>query len=636
MGWLSHLANLFNGKIREHVDGRKWEYNSSKGAWRIKQTNTSVESMRGDQGLTGSTGSTGSQGPIGSVGPSGPSGSQGVQGITGPQGPTGATGPAISTANPTFTGNVGIDNVIIFEKSVYAGPDNENFYRFKLKDHGGIHNDVGIGQDNSYSMGFNIVPGGYFRFNAGTAGEVMRIGSNGNVGIGTNAPNYPLEIKHGTPAINLVDSSSSGQFRIFLDGTASHIQNHSSGGSINIATRAASSGGPTNRLTIMANGNVGIGYSNSYDNSEVKLHVQGGISGGNSITGNGGGPGRHVFGWYSAGASDGNSTAYHHIKTNLWAGGAPHGNNDYIMGGFELTGYRYVSGSSNCKQAITFHNWSGGVTNGYSKASWGNWDPDNDAYVSDDGYVCLRLVKGNHYWGYRIDLNQYSIYTIRDIDITNTANSNDYEYYAPVPLGSTAATAAASAQAILDAGAANGDGTYWILIGGVATEIYCDMTTNGGGWMSFAASNGTSWITANIGGNSARWSTLSASYGTYSKTGAVSNYWRDYSQQSISKVLFRTANSNYWIDVNIADINSDTEWGPSRTSNASSNNFSGTCNPNTHWFVLHRGSNGGEDPWINAGDNHACGDNHMFWGENGTTSHTNLVANHGGILLFVK
>jgi hypothetical protein len=361
-----------------------------------------------------------------------------------------------------------------------------------------------------------------------------------------------------------------------------------------------------------------------------------GVSGGKSITGYGQGPGRHVFGWYSAGSADGGSTLYHHIKTDLWAGGTPNGNSEYIMGGFEITGYRYSS-PVNCKQIIQFHNWSG---NYHAKdvTSYGNWNPNNDVYTSDDGYVCLRLEKGNTYWGYRVDLNQYSIYTTRDINITEVVESNDAEHYNPVLLGADAAHAAASAQAIIDAGASVGDGTYWILVGGVATEIYCDMTTNGGGWMSFAASNGTtSWITTNVGGNSARWSTLSTSYGTYSSTGAVSNYWRDYSQQSISKVMFRTGNSNYWIDVNIADINSDTDWGPARAHNASSNNFSGTCNPNTQWYIIHRDGVAGEDPWINAGDSHACGDNHMFWGENGLPGvHNNLLANQGGILAFVK
>jgi hypothetical protein len=105
-----------------------------------------------------------------------------------------------------------------------------------------------------YSYGSKLYFGTSNNYSAGVTNNSVVIDHEGKLGIGTESPNYPLEIKHGTPAINLVDSSSSGQFRIFLDGTDSHIQNHSSGGAINIATRATGSGGPTNRLTIQQDG----------------------------------------------------------------------------------------------------------------------------------------------------------------------------------------------------------------------------------------------------------------------------------------------------------------------------------------------------------------------------------------------
>jgi len=90
MGWLSHLVNLFDGKIRTHTSGRKWEYNSSKGVWKIKSNSQSVSSLVGDTGATGPAGPTGPQGPQGNIGPMGP---QGNTGPTGPQGPQGPTGP---------------------------------------------------------------------------------------------------------------------------------------------------------------------------------------------------------------------------------------------------------------------------------------------------------------------------------------------------------------------------------------------------------------------------------------------------------------------------------------------------------------------------------------------------------------
>jgi len=47
MGWASHLVNLFNGKLRTHTNGRKWEYNSAKGVWKIKANSQSVSSLVG-------------------------------------------------------------------------------------------------------------------------------------------------------------------------------------------------------------------------------------------------------------------------------------------------------------------------------------------------------------------------------------------------------------------------------------------------------------------------------------------------------------------------------------------------------------------------------------------------------------
>jgi hypothetical protein len=89
------------------------------------------------------------------------------------------TGNQIFNTRFDANGNVGIGTTspsspLTFGKSVYGGFDSEDFYRIKLQDQGGTHNDVGIGQTASGNMGFNITSGNAFIFNNGTSGEIAR------------------------------------------------------------------------------------------------------------------------------------------------------------------------------------------------------------------------------------------------------------------------------------------------------------------------------------------------------------------------------------------------------------------------------------------------------------------------------
>jgi hypothetical protein len=107
--------------------------------------------------------------------------------------------------NP-FGGNVGIGTTspsapLMFGKSVYANPNSENFYRIKFQDHGGITNDVGIGQSGTGHFDINFDPAQEFTIWAGTNNEQLKImGSTGNVGIGTTTPDFKLQVK--TPVLS--------------------------------------------------------------------------------------------------------------------------------------------------------------------------------------------------------------------------------------------------------------------------------------------------------------------------------------------------------------------------------------------------------------------------------------------------
>ena len=189
-----------------------------------------------------------------------------------------------------------------------------------------------------------------------------------------------------------------------------------------------------------------------------------------------------------------------------------------------------------------------------------------------------------------------------------------------------------------------GDGTYWINVGGVPTELYCDMTTSGGGWTSFASVNaGNAWFPDNINGNVAVWSTMpSYNYGAYDKTGGIGTYWRSYTLQSPTEILFKTGNGTYWIHFPLNQIYASPNGSQHQISaTATSNNYPGTYDSNNTISIMHRNPNGGEDPWINAGNTHANGNNasgtdYMFWGENGSTGHNAFKIANGGILAFIR
>ena len=256
-------------------------------------------------------------------------------------------------------------------------------------------------------------------------GNLSTLSVNGQVGIGiaplgdsaltvggSNIPSYSSTI--------YMDNSNTGGsngFVLTTDDTWAVKTNAGQGG-LAIGTGVPGSGNV--RIYVGTNGTITMGkdvsaYVASSQDSGTELHVTGPISFGQGNNQEWSKAGRRVLGWYST--TYHSSGSYTHLETNLWGGGSPNGNNDYIMGGFDIIGHRYTNGSSVAKHTIFFHNWSGSTGSGYSVTSSGNWDAQPNVYVGSNGYVYLRLPN-SAYYGFCIDLYQFAWYPIRDIRVT--------------------------------------------------------------------------------------------------------------------------------------------------------------------------------------------------------------------------
>ena len=70
-----------DGQIRTHSDGRRWQFVSSKGVWKIKTTAIDDANFAGATGPAGATGATGPTGSTGATGSAGATGATGAPGI---------------------------------------------------------------------------------------------------------------------------------------------------------------------------------------------------------------------------------------------------------------------------------------------------------------------------------------------------------------------------------------------------------------------------------------------------------------------------------------------------------------------------------------------------------------------------
>jgi hypothetical protein len=206
--------------------------------------------------------------------------------------------------------------------------------------------------------------------------------------------------------------------------------------------------------------------------------------------------------------------------------------------------------------------------------------------------------------------------------------------------GSSAANAGLSAAQIKRDFAASADGVYWIDAdgsgGAAATQVYADMSTDGGGWMLVRhATHSGGWIavTDSLAG--------SASLNLAASTDPLAAVdWTIPFSGADSDFLFITGDRSTWGVMSTADARQFTpgdQFAPNARVKASFNTgvaAGGLSN------VLNRngtGTGGPEDPWIGFEGDHLANIGKMMYGEAGFGgAHAAYKNAHGGVNVYLR
>ena len=266
----------------------------------------------------------------------------------------------------------------------------------------------------------------------GSSNYLILQSTGGNVGIGYTSPNAKLDIystatfNSRTSGINVHRPGSYGQYGSFsYNSDTTYFSSTYSGGGAGFYGSFVFeqfNNGSVGReaMRIITNGNIGIGVTSPAG----KLTVEGPIGTAAYNKSNGGIKNERMqMAWYT-GQFYGNNTAYTHIKTNLWMGGAPSGNTQYIMGGFIAKSYGYGGGAGYGEGRCMFHNWSGSFASLYV-SNVGDWATFMQSpYVSSDGY-CVIVLRHNYYSTPQIDFFQeFTAYPWRAVSVTAQGQSS--------------------------------------------------------------------------------------------------------------------------------------------------------------------------------------------------------------------
>ena len=173
------------------------------------------------------------------------------------------------------------------------------------------------------------------------------------------------------------------------------------------------------------------------------------------------------------------------------------------------------------------------------------------------------------------------------------------------------------------------DGAYPILLDGAPTDVWCDMTTDGGGWTLVARVAGSGgWMPGD--GVLAGGQVVGA---PAPDPAAAASFAYAFGSVDFGDILFAAGDGAAWGVIGRDDVATPT--GSSAPNTLVKASFGTAIPAGGLTNVLHR-AGAAEDPWVGFEGDHGANTARMLYGENAIGVHTAYKNAHGGVNVFVR